>query len=339
MDILIMIVSAMLILTGLVVLHEYGHYRAAKRNGIRVQQFSIGFGPRLIRWHRGETEFSFRPILFGGYVAFADDVDKDPEPGDFRTASLKARALTAAAGPAMNVAAAVVLAVIMLLVAPEFQAVRVATVEPGSPAAEAGIEPGDVLKKMNGVDMDFYATSVMEYQQTPRGESMQVRAARDGDAYETTVHFDPDDDQKLMGVTMETQPYNFFEAFTLSFKWLGQQIGAIYSALGNLFFRGQGMEDMAGIVGTTVVVGNVVQYGTIGLLLMLISVISINLAIINLLPIPALDGGKLVLFGVEALRKKAVPQRIEGIMNFAGMAVIMGLAVFLVFQDISRLVT
>lgn len=339
MQIVLIILYAMLVLTGLVVAHEYGHYIMAKKMGIKVAEFSVGFGPRLLKWRRGETEFSFRPILFGGYVKFNDDLDPEapPQEGDFRTAPLKARCLTAVAGPAMNVVVAFVLAVVMLMIAPEFQGVRVHEVTADSPAAAAGIEAGDVIKQMNGIDMDFYSSSIAEYQASVKGDTMELVLDRDGQRVETTVHFDPAAEEKVMGFTMETKPYNFFEACALSFKWLWERTVEIFEALGNLFFRGQGIENMSGIVGTTVIVGNVVSYGSLGLIFMVIALISINLAIVNMLPIPALDGGKLVLYGVEAIRKKQTPLMVEGIMNFAGMAAIMGLAVFLIFQDIGRL--
>ncbi len=337
MQIVILIVSAMLILTGLVVVHELGHYLVAKKRGIQVAEFAIGFGPRLIKWHRGETEFSFRPLLFGGFVKFADDVEKQPGPGDFRAASLKSRVLTILAGPVMNVLLAFVLVVIMLMSASEFQAVKIAAVQPNSPAAAAGLEAGDVIREMNGVEMNFYASGLQQYAQTQKGDSVPVQVERDGSVMSYEVPFGAENEEKLIGITMQPSPHSFFEAIGLSFEWLGEQMGAILSALGKLFFMGQGIENMSGIVGTAVVVGNVVQYGTYGLVLMLIALISVNLAIINLLPIPALDGGKIVLYAVEGVRKKPAPEKVEGILNFIGLALIMGLAVFMVFQDIGRL--
>lgn len=338
MQIVWMILSAMGILTGLVAVHEYGHYLAAKKRGINVAQFAIGVGPKLIKWHRGETEFSIRPFLIGGYVMFSDDVEGEPSPGDFRTAPLASRAITAAAGPIMNVIAALVLAVIMILVSPEFHAVRIAAVDPGSPAEAAGIQEGDILKSLDGVEMDFFVPALQEYQSQPRGESVEVRAERDGVPYETTVTLEDQNAEAPMGIRMEPAPHSFFDAIGLSFRWIGEQATLIFRTLGDLFFRGSGVENMTGIVGTTAVVGTVVQYGNFGMILMLVAVISINLAIINLLPFPALDGGKLIMYAIEGVSKKAVPAKIEGILNFAGMALIMAFAGFLVYQDIVRLV-
>lgn len=338
MHIVWMILSAMLILTGLVAVHEYGHYMVAKKRGIKVPQFSIGFGPKLFTWQRGETEFSIRPLLLGGYVAFADDVESsEPAEGDFRTAPLSSRAMVAAAGPVMNVLVAACLAVIMLFTAAEFHAVRIASVEPGSPAEAAGLREGDIIQTANGVDFDFYSAALQQYQATPRGESMEVNVRRGDETIHTEVVFQSEDEEKLMGVQMEPAPHGFLESIGLAFRWLGEQTTLIFDVLGDLFFRGSGVENMTGIVGTTVVVGSVVQYGNAGLILMLVAVISINLAIVNLLPIPALDGGKLLMYGIEGISKKAVPMRVEGILNLAGMAVIMTFAGYLVFQDIARL--
>ncbi|MBD5560636.1 MAG: site-2 protease family protein [Clostridia bacterium] len=339
MQIFLMIVYALLVLTGLIVVHEYGHYRVAKKNGIKVDEFAIGFGPKLIKWHRGETEFSLRPFLIGGFCRFADDVDEEdrpPKPGDFRTAPIGARVKTVVAGPLMNALLAVVLAFIMLLVAPEAQGVQIREVAPGSPAEAAGLQEGDVIRRMNGIDMDFYISGISAYQQSAKGDTMEVLVERDGEPVDALITFPEGDGEKTMGIVMESHPYNVFEAFALSFKWLWQQTVEIFSALGNLFFRGQGVENMTGIVGLTVVVGSVVQAGALGMILMIVAMISINLAIVNLLPIPALDGGKLVLYAVEGARKKPVSINVEGVMNLIGMVAFMGFAVFLVFQDIGR---
>ncbi|HBU11402.1 MAG TPA: RIP metalloprotease RseP, partial [Clostridiales bacterium] len=155
MQVFITVVSTLLLLSGLVVAHELGHYLVAKKRGIRVVEFAIGFGPRLVKWHRGETEFSIRPILFGGFVKFPDDVEDKPQEGDFRSASLKSRVLTILAGPAMNLLLAIVLAIIFLSTQGFYQSVIV-EVQPGSPAAQAGLLEGDAIREMNGQRIDFY---------------------------------------------------------------------------------------------------------------------------------------------------------------------------------------
>lgn len=339
MQIFLMIVYALLVLTGLIVVHEYGHYRAAKRSGIKVDEFAIGFGPKLIKWKRGETEFSFRPVLLGGFCRFADDLEdenREPRAGDFRTAPMRARVRTVIAGPLMNAVLAVLLAFIMILVAPEAQGVQIQEVAPDSPAAAAGLQEGDAIRSMNGVDMTFYYSGMGEYQQSAKGDTMEVVVERDGRTETAEIVFPAGDGEKIMGITMTSHPYNAFEAIGLSFKWLWDRTAEIFGALGNLFFRGQGVENMTGIVGLTVVVGSVVQAGALGMILMIVALISINLAIVNLLPIPALDGGKLLMYAIEGARKKPVSITAEGVMNLIGMVAIMGFAAFLVVQDVGR---
>ncbi|MEA4853551.1 MAG: M50 family metallopeptidase [Christensenella sp.] len=338
MQIFINIVLTLLVLTVLVVAHEYGHYVVAKRHGIKVSEFAIGFGPKLIKWNKNGTEFSIRPIFIGGYNKFADDEEKDPVPGDFRAASLKSRFLTIIAGPAMNIVVAVILSAIFLMAAGDGQAV-VQSVEQGSSAQVAGIQEGDIIRSYNGVKIDLLNYDWAEAQKQSKGDSLPLIVERDGETLTLDVPYEQTDDgAKQIGINLVAQPrsFNFFESIALSFKWLFVTMGQMLAALGNLFFQGQGIENMAGIVGVVGIVGQAVSYGWVNII-SLAALLSVNLAIINLLPIPALDGGKVVLYAVEGIRKKPASAKVEGILNMVGMVLIFGLAIFLVFQDIGRL--
>lgn len=346
-QIVITIVSALLLLTALIVVHELGHYWVAKKRGIKVAEFAVGFGPRLIKWHRGETEFSIRPFFIGGFVKFADDMEEDapPKPGDFRTASLKSRVLTVIAGPAMNVLFAFVIAVIALMIYGNGSMyVKVGEVTPGTPAYEAGLAEGDIIKEINGVaiDTETAQADIQEYAAQEQGSSLPITVERDGTEVSLTIPYMDELSEagrKITGFQLEYDLIgcNFFEAVGYGFQWLFNMMGEMLSTLGRLFFMGQGVENVAGIVGTAVIVGQAVSYGAYSVMV-LMAMISLNLAIVNLLPIPALDGGKLILYAVEGVRKKPTPEKVEGILNLVGMAAIMCLAGFLVFQDISRLV-
>ncbi len=347
MQIFLSIIVTLLVLTGLVVAHEFGHYIVAKKNGIKVTEFAIGFGPKIIKWYRNGTEFSIRPFFIGGFNKFADDEEKDPEPGDFRAASLKSRFLTIIAGPAMNILVAIVLSTVILMTAGDFQInpnpqfnVQVQGTEQSSPAETSGILPGDVIKSMNGVEIHDNA-SWNDAIRADRGDTRSIILLRDGQEISLEVPFSGtnEDGSKLIGMNVVAEPvkYNFFEAVGMSFQWLFLMMGQMLSALGQLFFMGQGLENMAGIVGVVQIVGQVIPYGLVSILT-LSALLSVNLAIINLLPIPALDGGKIVLYAVEAIRKKPAPIKVEGILNLIGMVLVFGLAIFLIFQDVFRLV-
>ncbi len=341
MQIVISIVVTLLVLTGLVVAHEFGHYIVAKKRGIKVAEFAIGFGPKLIKWRRNETEFSIRPFFIGGFNRFADDEEKDPVPGDFRAASLKSRFLTIIAGPAMNVIVAVILSVVVLMAAGTNQ-IAVHSVSADSPAAQAGIQEGDIVKSYNGVDIQLQYDWQDAIGKQKTGDSLPLVIERDGKEMSLNVpYMQNEDGQKLIGI--EVNPYgpiktfNFFEAIGLSFKWLFMVTREMLQSLGQLFFMGQGIENMAGIVGVTQMVGTVAISGGFYSVLSLSALLSVNLAIVNLLPIPALDGGKIVLYAVEGIRKKPASPKVEGALNMIGMVLIFGLAIFLVFQDIHRM--
>lgn len=340
------IVVTLLVLTVLVVAHEFGHYIVAKKRGIKVSEFAIGFGPKLIKWNRSGTEFSIRPFFIGGFNKFADDEEKDPVPGDFRAASLKSRCLTIIAGPAMNVIVAVILATIYLT-ATGTMLPKIVSVEPGSSAYEAGVHEGDLVKSLNGVNIDF-SYDLQDAFSGPQGEALEITVQRDGETMKLNVPYGDqktEDGRKTTGISMggssadgwEHKSFNFFEALVLSFKWLFLITREMLMALGSLFFMGQGLQNMSGIVGVAAVVGQAAMMG-FDQVIYLTALLSINLAIVNLLPIPALDGGKLVLYAIEGIRKKPAPPKVEGALNLIGMVVVFGLAIFLVFQDIQRLI-
>ena len=337
MEIALTIIIGLLMLTLFVVVHEWGHYMVAKKSGITVLEFSIGFGPAIAKWHSKGTQISIRCLPLGGYVKFfGDDEGDEQKPGSFTSAPVSKRLLTVLAGPAMNILLAFVLAVSFLCFYGDAK-VLVGSVEPGSPAQEAGIQPGDELIVLNGVKIDFML-DMEEALSSTQEDASRVTVLRDGKEYSYTIPY-KDDGSKKIGISQleyERKTYSFFAAVALSFKWLFLLVKEMLSILGALIFTGQGVQNLAGPVGTISIIGSVVRTGFENVL-RLASLISINLAVINLLPLPALDGGKIVLLGVEAARKKPVPLRLEAILNAIGFVLIFGFAAFLTFQDISRL--
>ena len=339
MQIILSIIVTLLVLTALVVAHEFGHYIVAKKRGIKVAEFAIGFGPKLIKWHRGETEFSIRPFFIGGYNKFADDEEKEPVPGDFRAASLKSRFLTIIAGPLMNVIVAVILAAVLLMTVGNAQPV-VTGLEQNSTAQAAGIMEGDIIREMNGVRIDF-TYDLQDAYGVAQGDKLLLTVERGGEKLSFSIPYEQEevDGRKVTGMSLSLEPrtFNFFEAIVLSFKWLFRVTREMIMALGSLFFMGQGVENMSGIVGVASMVGQAAMIGW-DQVVNLTALLSINLAIVNLLPIPALDGGKIVLYAVEGIRRKPASPRVEGTLNLIGMALIFGLAIFLIFQDVQRLI-
>lgn len=340
MDVVWTIIIGLLLLTLFVVVHEWGHYIAGKRAGIKILEFSIGFGPAIYkRMMKSGTQFSVRCLPIGGYVRFfGDDEDEAKLPGAFNKAPISRRLVTFLAGPAMNFLLAFLLAVAFLCFYGDTQ-LSIASLEPGSPAQVAGLQPGDIITELNGVKIDFQL-DYGEAQQNTGGTISHTSVIRDGQTYTYDIPFKlQSDGRKLIGITgLNAAPktFTFPEAIVLSFKWMFTLVKEMISILGTLIFTGQGVQNLAGPVGTISIIGQVVKTGFDNVL-RLASLISINLAVINLLPFPALDGGQIVLLGVEAARRKPVPLRVAGVINTVGLLIIFAFAIYLTFQDVTRL--
>lgn len=336
MDIALTVILGLLLLTLFVVVHEWGHYIVAKKCGITVLEFAIGFGPAIAKWRRGGTQFSIRCLPIGGFCKFfGDDEGDEKKPGAFNFVSVSKRIYTVLAGPVMNILLAFILAVAFLCLYGDAQPV-ITSLQEGSPAQQAGLQPGDVITKLNGVQIDFML-DLQEAANNTEGSSSLTTVERDGKSYTYNIPYKTDGSHRIgIEYQFERKTFSFFEAVALSFKWMFLLVKEMLGILGALIFTGHGVENLAGPVGTINIIGQVAKTGFENIL-RLASLISVNLAVINLIPFPALDGGKILLLGVEAVRKKPVPLNVEAILNTIGFVLIFGFAIYLTFQDVSRL--
>ncbi|WP_242622630.1 M50 family metallopeptidase [Lachnoclostridium sp. Marseille-P6806] len=347
MSMLVSVLIFLLIFGVIVTAHELGHFAIARRNGIRVRAFDLGMGPTFLHRKFGETDFCLKAFPIGGACIF-DGMPGEESASDahsFAGASVWARIATVLAGPAANFLIGFVLAVIIAAFSGTDRPV-VGSVMEGSAAEAAGIEAGDVITRINGRAIHLYREvrleSMMNY-----GETMDIRLLRDGEVLTVTLtpRYDETDGRYYIGIigSGEYTECRGFDVFRCGYYECEYWFRATWQSIG-LIFRGHfSSKDLSGPVGVVKAVDDTYQatrpYGIPTMILSFMNLtllLTINLGIMNLLPIPALDGGRLLIYLVEAIRRKPLSAEKEGLVTMAGAIALAALMVFVLFQDITR---
>ena len=352
------IILAILLLAILITVHEFGHFLAARAMKIEVREFAVGMGPKLVGWKskKYETDFSIRAVPLGGYCAFygeddARGISKD-DPRAFPKQKVWKRLFVILMGPVMNFVLAFVLATVFFWVNGVSTVTGVdpyiAEVMAAGPAYSAGLEPGDTVTEINGKDMldgtmDTLLNTIGNWKEGEAPLRMTVRRGEETFETEMTPVWDREENKMRIGVTIggiyrtETLPETFLGGFEHSWDWCVSASGAILGALKDLVTTGKGLDQTSGPVGIVSLVSEEVQVGGLSAFVQLLVLISINLGLMNLLPIPGLDGSRLVFGIVEVIRRKPVPPEKEAMVHLVGMVFLFGLMIFFTFKDVMRL--
>lgn len=333
------IIASVIIFGLLIFVHELGHFLVAKWARIRVLEFALGFGKELLTWEKGETRYSLRLFPLGGFCRMLGEDPEDlPQEGNFQEKPLLKRLAVIAAGSVMNFLLAVVLfsLVFFLIVGvPGTDSSRVGAVLPQSRAFEAGIRENDLILAIDGVKMNNWNSVVSKINSSP-GKELTIHIERNQKDIFISVVPEETDGRGLIGITPVYEKYNFFSSIILGVDYFFFWIKLIFVGLYQMI-TGIIPPDVTGPVGIVGVIGEVMQEG-ISNLFSLTAVISINLGIINLLPIPALDGSRLVFLLLEGIRGKPIDPKKEGFIHFIGFTFLILLMIFIAFQDITRLI-
>ena len=344
------IILFIIIFCVIVLSHEFGHFIVAKKNGIHVVEFFIGMGPTLFSFQKGDTKYSLKLLPIGGACMFEGEDGLEKEKGEmseraFPNAPVWVRFATIFAGPFFNFLTAFVMAVIIVsicgITTPEVRAVN-----EGSPAQAAGIEEGDIITKINGRRIHLSDEVSVISQLNTKGETLTVVYKRDGQQHtaEIVPVYDEGTQRYYMGISVGGYlKCNVLQTFQYAFYTMEYYVQSTFKALQMLFTGQLSKDDVSGPVGIVKMVDDVYDsvkpYGMSLVVLNMISIallLSVNLGIMNLLPLPALDGGRLVFLLIEAIRGKPVPPEKEGIVHLAGMMVLMVLMVLVLFNDITK---
>ncbi len=324
--------------------HEFGHFILAKKNGIDVEEFAIGMGPALCSKEYKGTKYAIRLFPIGGYCAMGEDEAATDSPNNFNNKSVWARISVIAAGPIFNFILAFVFAVILTAMV-GYDPPVVREVEQGYPAAEAGIQKGDIIVKMGNKKINIYR-EISIYNQFHQGEDVEITYIHDGKKQTVTLtpKMDEESGYTRIGITGSgNTKANIFTSIQYGVYEVKFWICTTLESLKMLITGQIGADQLSGPVGIVSVVDNTYQqsksYGlfiVIAQMLNIAILLSANLGVMNLLPLPALDGGRLVFLFVEAIRRKRIPPEKEGYVHLVGIALLMMLMVFVMFNDIRR---
>jgi len=335
------IVVAIVGLGLLIVLHEGGHFLVARLCGMRVEKFSIGFGPTLLGFQHKGTVFQIAPIPLGGFVQITgmnpnEEFDKS-DPGVYPNRPRWMRLATILAGPAANYATAFVLMLVVLLsfgMPSKTQKI----IEPvaGRPAAVAGMKAGDVLVEANGqaVNADHPITDVI---QAAQGAPVEIKVLRDGQPM--VFHVTPEKRSATVyqvGIQIGAIDQRTKVAFGTAMK--EAVVYPYYTSVGILgglydMIRWRVHADLSGPIGITKQIAKAAQRGAVDYLGMLI-LLSVYLGLFNLLPVPALDGGRAMFLAIESITRRRVNPRVEAAVHTAGFVLLLGILVIVSFKDI-----
>ncbi len=342
------ILVALLVFSLIIIIHELGHFLLAKKNGITVVEFSLGMGPRLLSVQpRGGTRYSLKLLPLGGSCLMLGEDGEEEGEGAFGSRSVWARIAVIAAGPLFNFLLAFVLS-IFIIGTIGYDAPVLLSVAEGSPAQEAGLQAGDRIVRMNGKRIRLYR-QVSDYGIFHPGKTVVFQYEREGELYEAVVTPEKTEEGYRFGIggsvnyrqktnPVETLGYSAYEVY----YWIDTTIQSLRLLVtGNV-----GLEDVSGPVGVVNVIGETYEQsqsdGALYVWLNMLNIailLSANLGVVNLLPIPALDGGRLVFLFLEAARRKRISPDLEARIHFTGLMLLMFLMLVVMFSDVGKILS
>lgn len=339
MSTVISIFVALLLLSLLVMFHELGHYFAGRALGFSILEFAIGMGPVLWKTTKNGIQYSVRALPIGGMCRFNGEDEKIQDGRSFYLEKVWKRIVVVLSGPIMNLLFAFIAAIITLAAFGDIMP-QVYEVNADSAAYTAGMQQGDFIVAVDGTRVMYYNQTVDLIQAANR-EGFDVTVVRDG--AEKDLHFtnayDEQAGKTVLGITItgDHMKFPFGETVTRSAAYIVSTLTETLKFFGSLFQGSISSQDVSGPVGIITYISEAVRSSGETVLRLMV-LISASLGIMNLLPIPALDGGRLLFMLIEVIRGKAVPPEKEGMVHFIGLILLFGLMIFLTYNDIANLI-
>lgn len=349
--VVLLVIIAVLLFGFIIFVHEFGHFIMAKLSKIRVNEFAIGMGPTLVKFQKGETKYALRLFPIGGFCAMeGEDEDSDDEHA-FGNKPVWKRILVVVMGAVMNIILGIILMMILLGQEPLFASTTIDQFADNAMSQSTGLQAGDQITSVNGYaiwcdrDLSFALATDKDF-------VVDMEVIRDGQKVTLNeVKFDSkttEDGNSVLKLDfwVKAIPKTFGTLITQSFHQTVSLVRMVWTSLVGLVTGQFGFNDLAGPVGAASAISEVASQGlqtnfltAVNNILMMMALITVNLGVVNLLPLPALDGGRLVFLVIEGIRRKPVPAKYEGWIHAAGFVLLLLLMVAVTFNDIVRLIT
>lgn len=335
MNIFIKILAFVIVFGTVVFIHELGHFIVAKLNNIEVRSFMLGFGPKLFKYQGKETEYSIRLIPLGGAVVMVGEEEEDDSPRSFSNKSPLQRISVLFAGPLMNFILALVLFIIIFAANGVSNNV-ISAVQASGPADRAGLMAGDTITAINSIELTSWEEVVANISAS-EGAELKFDIVRSGEKMSISVKPDYLKEESRYIVGIVSQHKSLIAAIPVAFDRIADISYQTLMFFPSLFKDPSLINQVSGPIGIATIVGEAADMG-LWPLVMLLAIISVNLGVFNLLPVPPLDGGKIFIYLFEFIFRKPVGKKVETVISIVGLLLVLGLFIFVMKNDIFRLI-
>ena len=331
------IIFAVLIFGFLIFVHELGHFLTAKKFGVKIHEFALGMGPAIFKKQKGEILYSVRALPIGGYVKMeGEDGESDDERSFGRLPALK-KIIVLFAGAFMNFISGFLIFIIIYSFSGGVLVPEIGEVIPSSPAMEAGIMEGDRIVSINGDAV--HIQSDVTFSLFLSGDSeVSVEVLRKGERHTFSLTPKLEGDRYILGFYPKLEETSFKNVLYNAFYNTFFVVRVVFESLKMMITGQVGISEMSGPVGIVGEIGKAAKDGIMGVL-NFAALIAVNLGVMNLLPFPALDGGRILFAAIEGIRRKPVNPKIEGYIHAAGLILLFALMILITFSDIGKIVS
>ena len=333
---------AILLFLILIIIHEFVHFIAAKLLGVRVNEFAIGFGPKLFKWGKKETKYAINLVPFGGYCAMEGEDSTSTDSRAFCNKKAWRRLLIVAMGAIFNLILGLILVAITLIPQKRFTTTTIAKFDDNAISSQYGLQVGDEIVEVNG--RTIFTTYDLSYEFTNIDDgTIDITVKRDGKEIELkNVKFAIEESGSINSIVVDFSVYGrektFWSFISHTFDTAISYSMVVFRSLFDLIAGRYGISAISGPVGVTAAIGSVAKQNLFNLI-PIMALITINLGLFNLLPLPALDGGRIIFILFEMVFRKPVPQKYESLVHFIGIILLLTFMAIISFKDIYVLIT